>query len=96
MQPAIRHFVPAPFARILCAIDGSLHAHEAVRQALTLAGPDVELTFLAVAQPSHAGSMSASTLPAAKAALEAACHSAREAGVAATGAPLETAVFCAA
>ncbi len=51
--PATAHPFPAPdasppFASILCAVDGR-HSHEAVNQAIALAGPGVHLTFLAVA-----------------------------------------------
>src|SRR4051794_16052538 len=39
---------PAPFSRILCAVDGSPYAVEAVAQTLVLAGADTDVTFLTV------------------------------------------------
>src|SRR4051794_40958498 len=50
----------APFLRILCAVDGSRGAQEAVAEALTLAaGGDVELTFLCVTDVASLGPRSA-------------------------------------
>jgi nucleotide-binding universal stress UspA family protein len=40
---------PAPFPRILCAVDNGRCAADTIAQALTLAGSDAELTFLTVA-----------------------------------------------
>jgi nucleotide-binding universal stress UspA family protein len=40
---------PGPFSRVLCAVDGSEASIEAVRQAAILAGPDGQVTLLAVA-----------------------------------------------
>jgi nucleotide-binding universal stress UspA family protein len=40
--------LPLPFPRILCAVDGSDSAREAVRQAACLAGADATLTVLAI------------------------------------------------
>ncbi len=39
---------PAPFADILCAVNGSRDSRLAVAHALTLAGPDAEVHFVAV------------------------------------------------
>jgi nucleotide-binding universal stress UspA family protein len=56
-----RRLVPAggvapPFVDILCGIDGSRTAYEAVRQAAILAGPHGSLSLLTVAWPEHAPS----------------------------------------
>ncbi len=52
---------PAPFAHILCAVDGSRGSNVAVEQALTLAGP-AGVTFIAVTDVRGAGAMQMATL----------------------------------
>lgn len=44
-----------PFSDLLCAVDASRGSEEAVRQAISLAGPDTSLTFLAVVQARGVG-----------------------------------------
>lgn len=41
----------APFADILCGVDGSRASVEAARQAIALAAPDAALSFIAVSVP---------------------------------------------
>jgi nucleotide-binding universal stress UspA family protein len=45
-HPAVS--TPTPFPRILCAVDGSRSATQAIEQALALAGDEAALTFLSV------------------------------------------------
>lgn len=73
---------PAPFPRILCAVDGSRSADDAIHQALTLAGNDAELTFLTVCDSRGFGpTRMASVGPhSADAALQKARAAARETG----------------
>ena len=73
---------PAPFAHILCAVDGSRGSDVAVEQALTLAGP-AGVTFIAVTDVRGAGAMRMSTLGPqhAEAALARAAAAAKTAGV---------------
>ena len=76
---------PVAFQRILCAVDGTRSATEAARQATTLAGPDTQLTFLAVADYAGVGPTAMAELSPdhAAQALHAARSSAQEAGIAA-------------
>jgi nucleotide-binding universal stress UspA family protein len=83
-----RHAVTAipssqPFPRILCAVDNGRCARETIAQALTLAGPDAELTFLAVADGRGFGPTRTASLEPYRAdeALEQARRAARAAGV---------------
>ena len=61
---------PAPFPRILCAVDGSRYADEAVGQAIELAGAGGAVTFLAVSARGAAGAMSPLSTGAAEDALK--------------------------
>jgi nucleotide-binding universal stress UspA family protein len=74
---------PAAFADILCAVDGSRDAREAVRQAIALSGPGASLSFLAVSQSRGAGLAAQAALSEGRAsdALEQAAELAREAGI---------------
>jgi nucleotide-binding universal stress UspA family protein len=74
---------PAPFSRVLCAVDGSRHAAEAVKQAATLCGSDGQLTLLAVTDVRGFGIHRTATLgPAqAEAALADAVRAAQQLGV---------------
>ncbi len=76
---------PAPFAHILCAVDGSRGSDVAVEQALTLAGP-AGVTFIAVTDVRGAGAMQMATLGPqhAEDALARAAATARAAGVGAS------------
>jgi nucleotide-binding universal stress UspA family protein len=71
-----------PFPRILCAVDGSPSAETAIEQALTLAGTDAALTFMAVCDSRGFGHTRMASLGPyrADAALDAARAAAREAG----------------
>ena len=75
--------VPAPFPRILCAIDAGGSAEEAISQALTLAGSDAALTFMTVTDGRRVGATRLASLGpyAADQALERARRAARAAGV---------------
>jgi nucleotide-binding universal stress UspA family protein len=77
---------PAPFERILCAVDGSRCGREAIAQAITLAGADGELTFLTVSDARGFGPNRMATLGPhhVDEVLEEARRMARAAGVAAT------------
>ncbi len=81
-QSAANDAEPAPFAHILCAVDGSRGSDVAVEQAITLAGP-AGLTFIAVTDVRGAGAMRMSTLGPQRAedALARAAAAARDAGV---------------
>jgi nucleotide-binding universal stress UspA family protein len=74
---------PAPFSDILCAVDGSRGATEAVRQAIALCGPDTALDFLAVTYAIGVGLTSVAELSEqrARAGLEEAARLAKQAGV---------------
>jgi nucleotide-binding universal stress UspA family protein len=74
---------PAPFPRILCAVDGGRCAREAIAQALTLAGADAEVTFVSVTDGRGFGPtrMASTGSHAAETALDAAVRAARAAGV---------------
>lgn len=89
VRPAtLRQPVRAPFAfnQIVCAVDDSLCAHEAVQQATQLAGPVDTLTFVAVTGARGADGATRSTLDEGHAAeaVEAAWTAAHDAGVEAT------------
>ena len=75
--------VPAPFPRILCAVDAGRSADEAIAQALTLAGDDAELTFMSVVDVRGFGATRMASLGpyTADQALERARRAARAAGV---------------
>ncbi|HLM87363.1 MAG TPA: universal stress protein [Solirubrobacteraceae bacterium] len=68
---------------VLCGVDGTRSAYEAVRQAAALAGPDGRLTLLAATARSGSGRFEGTTLaaPRASRALEYAKRLARQAGV---------------
>jgi nucleotide-binding universal stress UspA family protein len=73
----------AAFGDILCAVDGSRDAGEAVRQAIALCGPGTFLSFLAVFHSRGAGLAAQAELSEgrASAALEEAAQLARQAGI---------------
>lgn len=75
--------VPPHFGRIVCAVDGSRSSHEAVAQAITLAGPSTELAFVCVRSESGAGPTHGSNISLTRAdkALREAVRAAAEAGV---------------
>jgi nucleotide-binding universal stress UspA family protein len=60
-QPNAGDAKPAPFAHILCAVDGSRGSDVAVEQAITLAGP-AGVTFIAVTDVRGSGAMQMATL----------------------------------
>jgi nucleotide-binding universal stress UspA family protein len=74
---------PAPFPRILCAVDTGRCARETIAQALTLAGHDAALTFLTVSDGRGFGPMRMASLGPYRAdqALTQARRAARAAGV---------------
>lgn len=73
----------APFADILCAVNGSRGSAEAARQAVALAGPDAALTFIAVSYTTGSGLGETAALgePRARKALEQSARLAERAGV---------------
>ena len=77
---------PFTFGRIVCAVDGSRSAREAVHQATKLAGPLDTLTFVAVSDARGVGPMAQATLGErhAEEAVEAARAAAQADGVEAT------------
>jgi nucleotide-binding universal stress UspA family protein len=77
---------PAPFADVLCALDGSRGSREAVKKAIALAAPGAELLFIAVSQASGTGLTEVAELGESRAqeALDDAAREAREAGVSAS------------
>lgn len=87
LQPAEKRAAAAipliPFPRILCAVDGSRGARAAVSQALTLAGGDGTLTFLAASDARGYGATRMASLGphAAEEAVRDAKRAARAAGV---------------
>jgi len=76
----------APFADLLCAVDGSRGSRVAVEQAIALTAPGARLRFVAVTQSRGAGLTEMAALGESRAAeaLEAAAKQAKEAGVGAT------------
>jgi nucleotide-binding universal stress UspA family protein len=76
----------APFADIVCAVNGSRGAAEAARQAIALAMPDAALSFIAVSYSTGAGSTETAELgePRARKALEESARWADRAGVSAS------------
>jgi len=74
---------PAPFASILCAVNGSRGAEEAMHQALALCGPETRLRFVAVHHTVGTGLSAQAELSEARArtALEESLATARQAGV---------------
>jgi nucleotide-binding universal stress UspA family protein len=76
----------APFADVLCAVNGSRGSVEAARQAIALAGPDAALTFIAVSYAAGSGLAETAALgePRARKALEQSVRLAERAGVAAS------------
>jgi nucleotide-binding universal stress UspA family protein len=77
---------PAPFADVLCALDGSRGSKEAVKQAIALAAPGAELLFIAVSQARGVGLTEVAALGESRAreALEEAARKARARGVSAS------------
>ena len=75
--------VPAPFPRILCAVDSGRSADEAIAQALILAGDDAGLTFISVSDGRRVGATRMASLGpyAADQSLERARRAAHAAGV---------------
>src|SRR5690349_2093984 len=78
----------APFARILCGVNGARPARHAVEQALALAGSGAHVHFVAVCDVAGVGATRTGTLgiPRGKDALAMAQEQARDAGVDATAA----------
>jgi nucleotide-binding universal stress UspA family protein len=76
----------APFANVLCAVDGSRGSREAVKQAIALAAPGAELSFIAVSQSRGTGLTAVAELGESRAekALDDAAREAKEAGVSAS------------
>jgi nucleotide-binding universal stress UspA family protein len=76
----------APFAEILCAVDGSRGSAEAARQGIALAKPDGAIRFVAVSQTRGKGLAAVAQLSEVRAqeALDEAVSAARKAGVSAT------------
>lgn len=74
---------PAVFTDILCAVDGTRASFTAVRQAVSIAGPNGSLTLLAVSATAGAGAYRTAAIDPAriKRVLDIATHLAREGGV---------------
>jgi nucleotide-binding universal stress UspA family protein len=72
-----------PFSDILCAVDGSRHSAEAVRQAIALGGPAAALSFVAISHTVGIGLSAQADLgeQRARAALDEAVRQARQAGM---------------
>lgn len=81
-EAAGRH-TTAPFADILCAVDGSQVSAEVARQAIALAKPDAALCFMAVSHTVGTGLAAQAVLsePRAHKALEECARLAQEAGI---------------
>jgi nucleotide-binding universal stress UspA family protein len=76
----------APFADVLCAVNGSRGSAEAARQAIALARPDAALTFIAISYTAGTGLGETAALgaPRAQKALEQSVRLAERAGVSAS------------